>query len=51
VADLKAGRPVEVEANTLHPFLDHSEFQCSGTWTHDDEGRYLVTGDRYERLT
>lgn len=51
VAALKAGQSVEVDADALHPFLDHSEFQCSGRWKHDDRGVYLVTGDTYERLS
>jgi hypothetical protein len=50
LATLNAGRPLEVSADTMHEFLDHSEFQCSGRWKHDDRGVYLVTGDRYERL-
>ena len=50
VAGLKAGQPVEVEASSMHEFLDHDEFQCSGRWKHDDSGTYRVTGDRYERL-
>ena len=49
VAALKAGQPIELGPDSMHPFLDHGEFQCSGRWTHDDEGTYLVTGDRYER--
>jgi hypothetical protein len=50
LAALKAGRPLEVDADSMHEFLDHSEFACSGRWKHDDRGYYLVTGDRYERL-
>lgn len=51
LAALRVGQPVMVEPDTLHAFVDHGEFRCSGPFTHDDEGAFLVTGDRYERVS
>ena len=49
-AGLRAGRPVVVDPDGLHPYLRHEEFACSREWAHDDRGAFLVTGDRWERL-
>jgi len=50
VAELRAGRPVQVDADALHDHVPHELLGCSGPFTHDSQARFIVTGDRWERL-
>ncbi len=50
VDGLKHGRPVQVGADALHGHVPHDALGCSGLFCHDSRERFVVTGDRWERV-